>query len=159
MVARRSGWRCGHSQLSPHPAGTALLWPTPPGEVVTGSHAEDYDISTKDNVYVGWFGIVRHIDEDQTGHRTVLTVEHKYFDGLTDAHQQTVSFNGAGDFRATLAGTDHRIPPLSLVRIYGTVTKSQDSDAEGVSTPLLIELLGSGDSHRPEEWHRSCGRY
>jgi HEAT repeat protein len=99
----------------------------PAGEVITGSHAEDYDISTKDNVYVGWFGIVRQIEEDQTGHRTVLTVEHKYFDGLTDAHQQTVSFNGAGDFRATLAGTDHRIPPLSLVKIYGTVTKSQDS--------------------------------
>ena len=99
----------------------------PPGEVITGSHAEDYDISTKDNVYVGWFGIVRQIEEDQTGHRTVLIVEHKYFDGLTDAHQQTVSFNGAGDFRATLAGTDHRIPPLSLVKIYGTVTKSQGS--------------------------------
>ena len=48
--------------------------------------------------------------------RGVLTVEHKYFDGLTDAHLQAVSFNGSGDCQATLKGTGHRIPPLSLVK-------------------------------------------
>lgn len=97
-----------------------------PDEVATGSHFDDYDISTKDGKYVGWFGIVRQIDEDTTANRTTLTVEHKYFDGLTDAHLQAVSFNGSGDFQAVLAGTGHRIPPLSLVKVYGTVTQGKE---------------------------------
>jgi len=95
-------------------------------EVATGSHFDDYDISTKDKKYVGWFGIVREIDEDTGANRTTLTVEHKYFDGLTDVHLQAVSFNGSGDFRAILAGSRHRIPPLSLVKVYGTVTRGKE---------------------------------
>ncbi len=97
-----------------------------PDEVATGSHADDYDISTKHKKYVGWSGIVRQIDEDTATHRTTLTVEHKYFDGLTDAHLQAVSFNGSGDFHAVLAGTGHRIPPLSLVKVYGTVNQGKE---------------------------------
>lgn len=95
----------------------------PADEVVTGSHFEDYDIATGDGKYVGWFGIVREIDEDTDAGRTVLTVEHKYFDGMTDAHLLAVSFNGSGDFQAVLLGTGHRIPPLSLVKVYGTAVK------------------------------------
>ncbi len=97
-----------------------------PDEVATGSHFDDYDTSTKDKKYVGWFGIVRQIDEDTSTNRTTLTVEHKYFDGLTDAHLQAVSFNGSGDFQAVLAGTGHRIPPLSLVKVYGAVTQGKE---------------------------------
>jgi hypothetical protein len=131
----------------------------PPGEVVTGSLAEDYDISTKDNVSVGWFGIVRRIDEDKTALRTVLTVEHKYFDGLTDVHQQTVSFNGAGDFLATLTGTNHRIPPLSLVKVYGRsvrarlassheLTRRSFAAGTGVRSPSLARMARSVEMRR-----------
>ncbi|MBN1909081.1 MAG: HEAT repeat domain-containing protein [Pirellulales bacterium] len=94
-------------------------------EIVTGSMSEGYDISTRDKKYVGWFGIVRGIREDKAGNHTVLTVEHKYFDGLTDAHMQAVSFNGSGDFQAVLRGTGLRVPPLSLVKIYGTVSQGK----------------------------------
>ncbi len=95
----------------------------PPDEVATGTHRDDYDLTTRDQKYVGWFGIVRQIEEDAGANRTVLTVEHKYFDGLTDAHILAVSFNGSGDFEAVLTGTGHRVPPLSLIKVYGTVAK------------------------------------
>ena len=98
----------------------------PTDEVVTGSHNDTYDLSTRDKKYVGWFGIVREIDENTSANRAVLTVEHKYFDGLTDTHLLVVSFNGSGDFQATLTGTGHRIPPLSLVKVYGTVVKGKE---------------------------------
>lgn len=91
-------------------------------ELVTGSFRDSYDISTKNGKFVGWFGIVRAITEDSTTDQTHLTIEHKYFDGLTDVHLQAVSFNGSGDFQVTLTGTGHRIPPLSLAKVYGTVT-------------------------------------
>ena len=134
-----------------------------PSEVVTGSHAEAYDISTKSNIYVGWFGIVRRIDEDKTAHRTVVTVEHKYFDGLTDVHKQTVSFNGAGDFLATLAGTDRRIPPLSLVKVYGTVTMSQDGTAPRIDAEfvrcwhwgMFTFIAAYGTQRGNEQWRQA----
>lgn len=137
----------------------------PPGEVVTGSLAEDYDISTKDNVYVGWFGIVRRIDEDKTALRTVLTVEHKDFDGLTDVHQQTVCFNGAGDFLATLTGTDHRIPPLSLVKVYGTVSKSQAGELPRIDAAFvrcwhrgMFAFIGAYGTQRGNEAWRQANQ-
>lgn len=110
-------------------------------EIVTGSQADSYDITTKDRKYVGWFGIVREIDEDTSANRTALTVEHKYFDGLTDAHLQAVSFNGSGDFQVMLKGTGHRIPPLSLVKIYGIVVKGK-GDA-----PPLVDAVFVRDWH------------
>ena len=106
-------------------------------EVATGALADDYDISTRDRVYVGWFGIVRVIAEDRTANRTLLTVEHKYFDTLTDAHIQAVSFNGGGDFQSALTGTGHRIPPLSLVKVYGTVTRGQDGTLPQIAAEFV----------------------
>ena len=73
-----------------------------PVEQQTGGLAGDYDISKKDKTYVGWFGIVRQVEVREN--QTVLLVEHKYFDGLTDAHIQAVSFNGSGDFTVMLSG-------------------------------------------------------
>lgn len=92
-------------------------------EKKTGGLAGDYDISKKDGVFVGWFGIVREITEDKAGGKTTLLLEHKYFDGLTDSHIQALSFNGSGDFRAVLRGTGHLIRPLNLVKVYGKASK------------------------------------
>lgn len=50
-------------------------------EVTTGSQAVLYDLATRDKKYVGWYGIVREISEEINANRTVLTIEHKYFDG------------------------------------------------------------------------------
>ncbi|MDB5388493.1 MAG: HEAT-like repeat protein [Planctomycetaceae bacterium] len=94
-----------------------------PSETANGGLGNDYDITKKAGKYVAWFGIVREIAEDKAKQQTVLTVEHKYFDGVTDAHILAVSFNGSGDFQAIVPGTGHQIAPLSLVRIYGTVAK------------------------------------
>jgi hypothetical protein len=92
-----------------------------PEEVKTGGLSGPYDITKKGGRYVGWFGIVREVQQDGAGKQAVLTVEHKYFDGLTDAHIMAVSFNGSGDFQALLDAPGHRIPLLALVRVYGTV--------------------------------------
>ena len=58
---------------------------------------------------VCWFGIVREIKEDKAKDETTLVLEMKYFDGLTDIHLHVVSIFGAGDFRAVLRGTGHKI--------------------------------------------------
>ena len=95
-----------------------------PEEVKTGGLAGPYDITKKSGKYVGWFGIVREVEEDANGKQAVLTVEHKYFDGFTDAHILALSFNGSGDFHAVLNGPGHEIPLLSLVKVYVTATES-----------------------------------
>jgi len=114
-------------------------------EVATGSLADDYDISAKDRVYVGWFGIVRVIAEDRTADRTLVTVEHKYFDALTDAHIQAVSFNGGGDFQVVLAGTGYRIPPLSLVQVYAIRALGDIGPRAKPATAALKSLLTDED--------------
>jgi HEAT repeat protein len=129
-------------------------------EIVTGSQADSYDITTKDKKYVGWFGIVRKIDEDTSANHTALTVEHKYFDGLTDAYLQAVSFNGSGDFRVTLKGTGHRIPPLSLVKVYGIVVKGKEDAPPRIDAVFVrnwhwgtfVFLAAYGTQHGSEEW-------
>ena len=93
-----------------------------PEEQQTGGLAVDYDISKKNKTYVGWFGIVRQVEERKSENETVLLLEHKYFDGLTDAHIQAVSFNGSGDFSVALSGIGHKIEPLTLVKVYGVVS-------------------------------------
>ena len=72
---------------------------------------------------IAWFGIVRQVDEHKHRGETVLDVEMKFSDGLTDLHQQVVSLYGAGDFRVVIPGTGHRIKKLTLVRVYGTVER------------------------------------
>jgi HEAT repeat protein len=135
----------------------------PADEVVTGSHFESYDLSTRDSKYVGWFGIVREINEDTRANRTVLTVEHKYFDGLTDAHLQAVSFNGSGDFQTTLTGTGHRIPPLSLVKVYGTVSRGKEGALPQID-PVFVRdwhwgtftfLAAYGTQRGSEKWRKA----
>ena len=135
----------------------------PRDEVVTGSHVDGYDLSTKDKKYVGWFGIVREIDENTNANRTALTIEHKYFDGLVDRHLQVVSFNGSGDFQATLTGTGHRIPPLSLVKVYGTVAKGKEGILPRIDAVFVrnwhwgtFTFIGAyGAQHGNEKWRKS----
>jgi len=91
-------------------------------ERTTGSMFADYSITGKKGKYVGWFGIVREIEEDKRSQQTKLLVEMKYFDGLTDTHIMALSFNGAGDFTAELSGIGLGLKPLSLVKVYGSVT-------------------------------------
>ena len=97
------------------------------GEQRTGSMLGGYSITGKKGTYVGWFGIVRSIEENPETRETKLLVEHKYFDGLTDTHMMTVSFNGSGDFTAVLTGTGLGIKNLSLVKIYGVVLNETNS--------------------------------
>ena len=99
-------------------------------EQTTGSMFEDYSINGKKGTYVGWFGIVRKVNEDATKQETKLLVEMKYFDGLTDAHIMALSFNGGGDFLATLKGTGLGIKHLSLVKVYGMVERENNSIPE-----------------------------
>jgi hypothetical protein len=74
---------------------------------------------------VAWFGIIREVSEDKDKKETRLLVEMKYFDGLTDLHQQIVSICGAGDFRLVIPGTGHKLKKLSLVRVYGRVSDEE----------------------------------
>jgi len=99
-------------------------------EQTTGSMFENYSITGKKGTRVGWFGIVRKIDEDAAKQETKLLIEMKYFDGLTDTHIMALSFNGGGDFLATLKGTGLGIKHLSLVKVYGIVERENNSVPE-----------------------------
>ncbi|MCD4727163.1 MAG: HEAT repeat domain-containing protein [Pirellulales bacterium] len=157
------GGSLGTIRYSPSKREQPFFSQLPADEVVTGSHFDSYDIATKDKKYVGWFGIVREIDEDTRANRTALTVEHKYFDGLTDAHLQAVSFNGSGDFQVTLTGTGHRIPPLSLVKVYGTVVKGKEGALPRIDAVFVRNwhwgtftfLAAYGTQHGSEQWRKA----
>ena len=85
--------------------------------------AKDYSLDGQAGEYVGWFGIVREIAPDPQAPRTTLLIQHLWSDGLTDLHQQVVSYYGAGDFSAVVAGPAPAIPKLALVHCYGRVAK------------------------------------
>jgi len=91
---------------------------------------KDYSMADKVGTYVGWFGIARKIEENSEAKETMLLVEMKYFDGVTDSHMQVVSFFGGGDFEAVLAGVGHGIKHLSLIRVYGNVVREEKSIPE-----------------------------
>jgi len=137
------------------------------GEVATGTLFSDYDIAKKDKTYVGWFGVVREIKEDKEQDQTVLLVEHKYFDGLTDIHILAVSFNGSGDFQAVVPGVGHKLRPLALVKVYGKVYGTVAGPA-GESLPQVKAqfvrhwdwgtftfLMASGTQRGSEKWRKA----
>ncbi len=94
--------------------------------------AEDYELVKQVDEYVGWFGIVRGNVFDESRGETRLRVEHKYFDGLTDLRLHIVSIYGAGDFDAVIPGklSAAEIPLLSLVCVYGVVSRSEGGRVE-----------------------------
>jgi len=130
-------------------------------ERTTGDMFKDYSITGKKGKFVGWFGIVRKIEEDKTAPQTNLLVEMKYFDGLTDTHIQALSFNGAGDFRAMLSGIGLGIKPLSLVKVYGVVA-SETSNVPEVKAEyvrqwdwgLFTFLMVYGEQKGNKEWKK-----
>ena len=70
---------------------------------------------------VGWFGIIRRIEERESPDMTRVLVESHYFDGLTDEDLQVVSIYGPGDFIADIPGTEHPLKLLRLARFIGVV--------------------------------------
>lgn len=72
---------------------------------------------------VAWFGIVREVS-DKAG--APLLIEHKYYDGLNDAHMQLASLHGAGDFKLEATDPKSEIKRLSLIRVIGKVTGEMD---------------------------------
>ncbi len=135
----------------------------PADEVKTGSISGDYNLNGKNKKYVGWFGIVRKIDEDTDADRTTLLVEHKYFDGLTDAHILALSFNGSGDFQARLSGAGRQIPPLSLVKVYGVVVQDKQGGLPRVDAVFVRNwhwgeftfLAAYGKQRGSEKWRKA----
>lgn len=117
----------GTTSYQPTEKESAFFSKLSPAEQTTGSLISDYSITGKKGTYVGWFGIVRKIEEDPKLQQTKLLVEHKYFDGLTDTHIMALSFNGGGDFTCTLSGTNLGLSLLSLVKVYGTVVSEENS--------------------------------
>jgi len=87
---------------------------------------DKYELKDQAGRYVGWFGIVRESAWDEKAKTTTLLLEHKYFDGLVDLHQQIVSLYGAGDFRVAVRREKTGIPPLALVRVYGKVSLDKE---------------------------------
>lgn len=113
-------------------------------EVATGGLAGAYDIAARNGKFVGWFGVVRDVAEDAAAGTTTLLVEHKYFDGLTDTHIQSLSFDGSGDFHAVLRGTGYGIPRLSLVKVYGTAEMKRGTPEQPVGT-VTAEFVRNWD--------------
>jgi hypothetical protein len=156
------GGGLGTAAYSPSERERPFFKRLPKDEVATGGLVGDYDIATKDGKYVGWFGVVREIKEDKEKNRTVLLVEHKYFDGLTDVHILALSFNGSGDFEAVLPGVDHKIKRLSLIKAYGTARGATEGSPPELKAEFIRNwewgtftfLFASGTQRGSEKWRK-----
>jgi len=71
---------------------------------------------------------VRGVEKVGDGYR--LTIQNKYSTGMTDCHIQTVSIWGRGDFAGIVTTKELALPPLALVRVYGTVVREVDGMPE-----------------------------
>jgi hypothetical protein len=132
-------------------------------ERTTGSFLESYTIHGKQKKYVSWFGIVRGVEDTQKDGTYTLLLEQKFFDGMTDCHIMLVSKSGSGDFHVTLNPGTEVIPPLVLLRIYGTV--DQEANGQPHLTAEYVRVwpwltftfadLGAEDKGNPE-WKKFC---
>ncbi len=128
------------------------------GEFKTGGMMTEYDITTKNGVYVGWFGVVRAVKEEKG--ETLLVVEHKGFDGLTDRHILALDFNGSGDFAVRIPGVGHKIERLTLVKVYGTATVAKgppEVKAEFVRNwhwGTFTFIMAAGKQRGSEAWRK-----
>ena len=144
------------------PSGTELPWfkKLRAAEVTTGGLAGDYDITGKNGVYVGWFGVVREVKEAQG--QTTLLVEHKYFDGMTDMHILALSFNGSGDFTVVIPGVGHKLEPLTLVKVYGVATVPKGGTPQ-VKAEFVRDwhwgtftfIMAAGTQRGSEKWRKN----
>jgi len=158
LVRGNSLATCGYTPVKQEKSYLEKLHPE---EQATGSFLKPYSIHGKKGKYVSWFGVVRRISS--SGSSLTLLVEQKYFDGLTDCHIMLVSQSGGGDFRATLEADPQRVPPLALVRMFGTVKDETDKipqvtvDYVRVWPWLTFTFtdLGAKDQSNPE-WAAYC---
>lgn len=131
-----------------------------PSEVANDTMFGKFTMHGKTGKEVAWLGIVRGIRpaSGPEGEVTLL-VQHHFFDGLTDCHIMMVGKSGDGDFLAKLKVDPNAIPALSLVRIYGKVTREENK------VPLVaVEYVRvwpwmaftftdlSGDDHSNPKW-------
>jgi len=133
-----------------------------PKERATGSFMAGYDIHSKNEQFVSWYGVVRGISRVPNADSWELLLEHKYFDGMTDCHIMLVSWSGSGDFRARVQAKDVPVPALALLRVYGKVRQERPSpiiDAEFVRVwpwmTFTFTDLGAGDKTN-RRWRRDC---
>lgn len=129
----------------------------------TGSFMKEYDIQKKNGQFVSWFGIVRGIYRVPNSDEWNLLLEHKHFDGMTDCHIMLVSISGSGDFSAKVEAADVPVPALSLVRIYGKVTRGKDGAPQIIAefvrvwpwmTFTFTDLGGQDKTN--EKWKINC---
>jgi len=119
---------------------------------------EKYQLADQAGRYVGWFGILRKESWDPKAKATSLLVEHKYFDGMVDLHQQIVSLYGAGDFSVALRKEKTGIPSLALVCVYGKVTKNKDGKITVAAEYLrvwdwgLFSFMDYGKDKTNQDW-------
>jgi hypothetical protein len=161
----KTGPGLGTKAYTPREAEKKFLERAPKEEQVPGGMFEKYTIHGKKDRFVTWFGIVRKIaveGEGEDAPRT-LTLENKYFDGLTDTHILALSFNGDGDFVAKLGRAKEKIETLVLVRVYGKVVDEKDKvptvQAEYVRVWPWVAftfLKAYGEDHSNPEWRKLC---
>jgi hypothetical protein len=92
------------------------------------SETERADFQLRGHVhqFVSWFGIVRKAAPHITKAGGTLLLENKYFKGSSDERRLTVSICGGGDFKAELTHFSKDLVPLTLVRIYGSITREDN---------------------------------
>lgn len=159
---QRNGAGLGTTFYAPSKKEKSFFEKLAASERKVGGLTGDYDISKKDKVYVGWFGIVRKVDEQKDKNQTVLLVEHKYFDGLTDTHIQALSFNGSGDFTVVIPGVGHKIERLTLVKVYGVVSAPKGAAVPEIKAEFVRNwhwgtftfLFASGKQRGSERWRK-----
>jgi hypothetical protein len=154
---------CGYSATEREKAFFEKL---PSSERITGSFMDkhEYQIRGKVKQYVSWFGVVRGFSSAKgDDHSRSLLIQQNYFDGMTDCHIMLVSNAGAGDFVAKLTSSSETVPPLSLVRVYGTVV-GEENGIPQVSVDYVrvwpwftftFTDLGPSDHSNPE-WIKHC---
>ena len=159
---RRGDGTLGTSRYTPSNQEKSYFKKLATEEITTGGLAGNYEILKKHGKYVGWFGIVRTVEEDRKKNRTTLLIEHKYFDGLTDTHIQALSFNGSGDFTTVLTGVGHKIPLLTLIKVYGKVGMAKGASMPTVHAQYVRNwhwgtftfLFASGKQRGSKKWRK-----
>lgn len=127
---------------SPHPKGpglsTVIYTPTKTEEKFvkkTPRALMDLDglmgkdmLKKKKGDYIAWFAIVRDIEHDSKTHHVSFVGESKHANGMSDAHLQTISIKGGGDFVVLCDSDDYELVPATLARVYGRI---KEFDKEG----------------------------
>ncbi len=120
----------------------------------------NFSLGGHDGEFVSWYGIIRSITPGLKGGPSTLLLENKYSHELHDAHIQTVSINGAGDFLASASDLPKDLLPLELVRVYGTV-KVDEKGTPVVRAEYIrvwrwfqFNFMEFGEDHSNPDWRK-----